>query len=90
MPVNTVSVTRPGRYGNPFSVKKYGKAALILFESNLKIVLKVNPDFLVPLRGKDLACWCPEGSPCHGDILLRYANDVAAADAGAEEKGKRR
>ena len=26
------------------------------------------------LRGKDLACWCPLGSPCHADVLLELAN----------------
>lgn len=26
------------------------------------------------LRGKDLACWCPVGSPCHADVLLEIAN----------------
>ena len=26
------------------------------------------------LRGRDLVCWCPVGSPCHGDVLLRLAN----------------
>lgn len=26
------------------------------------------------LRGKDLACWCAIGSPCHADILLEIAN----------------
>lgn len=26
------------------------------------------------LRGKDLACWCKEGAPCHADILLELAN----------------
>lgn len=26
------------------------------------------------LRGKNLACWCALGSPCHADTLLRYAN----------------
>ncbi len=26
------------------------------------------------LRGKDLACWCKEGEPCHADVLLRLAN----------------
>lgn len=30
-------------------------------------------DFL-ELRGKDLCCWCPIGSPCHAEILLRLAN----------------
>lgn len=26
------------------------------------------------LRGKNLACWCPENQPCHGDVLLELAN----------------
>lgn len=26
------------------------------------------------LRGKDLACWCRPGSPCHADVLLEIAN----------------
>lgn len=29
---------------------------------------------LPSLRGKDLACWCPIGSPCHADVLLDLAN----------------
>ena len=27
------------------------------------------------LVGKDLCCWCPEGQPCHADVLLRIANE---------------
>lgn len=30
--------------------------------------------FLAPLRGKDLACWCPLDQPCHADVLLELAN----------------
>jgi Domain of unknown function (DUF4326) len=26
------------------------------------------------LRGKNLACWCRIGDPCHADILLELAN----------------
>ena len=26
------------------------------------------------LKGKNLGCWCAEGKPCHGDLLLRLAN----------------
>jgi hypothetical protein len=29
------------------------------------------------LAGKDLACWCEPDAPCHADILLRIANEVA-------------
>jgi hypothetical protein len=37
-----------------------------------------------PLRGKDLACWCPlvdkDGNPvpCHADVLLKIANEEQA------------
>ena len=37
-------------------------------------------EFLAPLKGKDLACWCPlldkdgKPMPCHADVLLRLAN----------------
>jgi hypothetical protein len=30
------------------------------------------------LRGKDLACWCPIGQPCHADVLLELANKETA------------
>lgn len=26
------------------------------------------------LKGKNLACWCPEGAKCHADVLLEIAN----------------
>lgn len=29
---------------------------------------------LEELRGKNLACWCKPGGPCHADILLELAN----------------
>lgn len=34
----------------------------------------LNKDFLAPLRGRDLSCWCPLDRPCHADILLELAN----------------
>lgn len=37
-------------------------------------------DRLPELRGKTLMCWCKEGSPCHGDALLRLANAPAAQE----------
>jgi hypothetical protein len=32
------------------------------------------PQWLAPLRGHDLACWCPLDQPCHADVLLELAN----------------
>lgn len=31
-------------------------------------------DNIHELRGRDLACWCPPGLPCHADVLLEIAN----------------
>jgi hypothetical protein len=36
-------------------------------------VRPIAPD-LAPLRGKNLACWCKPGAPCHADALLRLVN----------------
>jgi hypothetical protein len=32
------------------------------------------------LRGKNLACWCKQGTPCHADILLKIANEEPSHD----------
>jgi hypothetical protein len=29
------------------------------------------------LQGKNLACWCKLGEPCHADVLLAIANEAA-------------
>ena len=29
---------------------------------------------MLPLRGKNLACWCALDAPCHADVLLELAN----------------
>lgn len=34
-------------------------------------------DWLRPLYGKDLACWCAEGAPCHADALLDLLRELA-------------
>ncbi len=31
------------------------------------------------LQGKNLACWCKPGDPCHVDVLLFIANDAGEA-----------
>jgi hypothetical protein len=32
------------------------------------------PPDVAELRGKNLACWCKPGQPCHADVLLELAN----------------
>jgi len=33
---------------------------------------------ILELRGKNLACWCKLGEPCHADVLLELANKPGA------------
>jgi hypothetical protein len=82
MPPNTKSVCRPGKWGNPHKVLALGheQAAVNLFEQDLldrKIIDKYGTpmiDRIGELRGWNLACFCPENSPCHANILLKFAN----------------
>jgi hypothetical protein len=34
------------------------------------------------LGGKNLACWCRPGEPCHADVLLRIANCWTCEEVG--------
>lgn len=36
--------------------------------------LQLAEDARRELRGKNLACWCKAGEPCHADVLLEIAN----------------
>lgn len=79
-----VSVARPSMWGNPFIVTEGRSArdAVSAFRTWLttdvtaglperKAAILAN---LPRLRGKNLACWCKPGAPCHADVLLELAN----------------
>lgn len=84
MPDGAIYVGRPSIYGNPWSLTDYGEYSINLFRRWLTGQMRLTGELrrsrerllegLDALRGKDLACWCPEGSPCHADILLEIAN----------------
>lgn len=124
MPPNTVSVTRPGKWGNPFDFRSsdcsflalsYGcrgdrlgrqEASVRAFREwiepqpkgcrtvryergisfgNDKTMVQIGPRFVVgpapsikiiceELAGKNLACFCEPGEPCHADVLIELAN----------------
>ncbi len=71
-PAGTVVVSRPTRWGNPFPVTEGNRAAAV---ESYRCWLPTSGLDLTPLRGKDLACWCPPDQPCHADVLLEIAND---------------
>jgi len=80
-PCDAIYVGRPTRWGNHFDVALYGRSiAVSLFRGYAELRAEREPDWLAPLRGHDLACWCPlvdgQGNPvpCHADVLLELAN----------------
>jgi len=75
MPAGAVYVGRPSKWGNPFTLAEYGpKLALSNYRGRITGLVLVGAIDLAELRGKDLACWCKIGEPCHADILLELAN----------------
>ena len=62
-------------YDSANDVNNYSRAILI---QKYKNYLTDHPNLVYEakqkLRGKNLACWCKEGEPCHADILLEIAN----------------
>jgi hypothetical protein len=73
-----VVVTRPGRWGNPWAVGKVRTAAEAVAKYRAALLggelAYTVDDVREMLRGKNLACWCKLGAPCHGDVLLQLAN----------------
>jgi len=79
MPPNTVKVDRSTRWGNPNLVSHHGQAGAVRrFEAELRAgILRFSVDDVRrELRGKNLACWCRPGEPCHADVLLQVANEA--------------
>ncbi len=75
-PKDAVYIGRPGPWGNPFSIGADGtRSEVVALYSDL---VDQSPGFKEDikrnLRGKDLVCFCAP-SPCHGDILLKVANE---------------
>lgn len=83
-----VNVARPSRYGNPYKVGMVGisgnQDAVKCFRRmlNREDISDSHRWFIFSrdriqqdLRGKNLACWCGPGDPCHADVLLEIANE---------------
>ena len=85
MPENTIYVGRGSKWGNPFRVGHVGvknnRDAVRLFyriidrPEHHKFFVFTTERIRLDLRGKNLACWCKDGEPCHADVLLKIANN---------------
>ncbi len=77
MPVNTVVVTRPTPWGNPFRANRLGNSLAVnrfAYWIWMKAQKELRERAKRELRGKNLACWCPPGQPCHADVWLTIVN----------------
>lgn len=72
MPPNTVYVGRGSPWGNPFPISQANSrtVSLAAYRGYLEMILAKDPQRLLPLKGKDLACWCKPDEDCHADIII--------------------
>ena len=78
MPENTISVCRPGRWGNPYRVSESLSAADAVAKFREYLATDAGLELVAQSRqvlgGKNLACFCGLDSPCHADVWLEVAN----------------
>jgi hypothetical protein len=74
---DAVYIGRPSKWGNPFVIGKDGTRSEVI--KKYEAWIRNNPDLVEAakreLKGKDLVCFCSP-KPCHGDVLMRIANEV--------------
>lgn len=72
---NDVPVDRGTPWGNPFVMVTEADRDDVCdkFEQYAQWRLTIEPNWLEPLRGKNLGCWCVP-KRCHAQTLLRLAN----------------
>jgi hypothetical protein len=82
MPPNTVKVDRTTRWGNYPAARAgvTGAEAVRVFAEWVED--EATPDWklaaVLALQGKQLACWCEIGAPCHADFLLDWIEGASA------------
>ena len=71
----SVYIGRPSKWGNPFAIGPgcTREQAVRRYELWLESQPQLIEEAKAELKGKDLACFCAP-QQCHGDILLRVAN----------------
>ena len=90
-PINSVYIGRPTEWGNPFSHLENSRDTILVptrddavnhyhdWLMGHLVIPNIEPPtkekIKLFLKGKDLVCWCAPKA-CHGDILLKIANEV--------------
>jgi hypothetical protein len=71
-PEGSIYIGRPSKWKNPYKIGKDGTRSEVIdkFEKYASLKLENDPEWLKPLVGKDLYCYCaPEA--CHGDVIIK-------------------
>lgn len=70
-PASAVYIGRGSPWGNPYKIGENGTRSEVIEEYKGYALnrLEYEPEWLVPLEGKDLVCYCAPLA-CHGDVLL--------------------
>lgn len=82
-----VYIGRPSKWGNPFPVPSRGydrEADPDRILERYEAHVRSRPELMAALpelRGKVLGCWCAP-KRCHGDVLLRLAEEAHLEVAG--------
>lgn len=76
-----VYIGRSNKYGNPIKADRacpvcdarhnFPSETLACYEVWLLRKLRKEPNFLKPLVGKILVCFC-KPKPCHGNVIIKY------------------
>lgn len=79
-PPDAVYIGRGSIYGNPFVIGQHGTRDEVCdaYESMLLSDKELMTKVKDTLKGKHLVCFCYP-KRCHGDILIRIANEVTTA-----------
>ena len=74
-PEDAILVDRRTSWGNPFIMKTENDRNYVCDQFELYALKRLiqEPDWLIPLRGKSLICWCAPRR-CHAETLMRLAN----------------
>ena len=88
LPENCVYVGRPSRWGNPYFGQDGNRNRLVeLYEKTLGVLPPLYLHALLePLKGKDLACWCPLDQLCHADVLIEFCRKAGLAGISHKEQ----
>ena len=77
VPAGAAYIGRGSVWGNPFVIGADGSRRDVIMQFTIYAYkrLRTEPDWLEPLRGKDLVCFCAP-KDCHGHVIECLLEDL--------------